>query len=77
MVQTDSSATGTGAVLEQENHVVAYGGCALTKSEYQYSVIQKECLAAVHALKQFHHYLLGRRFQVVTDHAPLQWLASQ
>ena len=77
VVQTDASATGIGAVLEQDDHVVAYASCALTKSECHYSVIQKECLAAVYALKQFRHYLLGRRFQLVTDHAPLQWLCSQ
>ena len=28
-------------------------------------------------MKQFCHYLLGRRFQLVTDQAPLQWLPRQ
>ena len=42
-----------------------------------YSVIQKECLAIVYATKQFRHYLLGRQFQLCTDHAPLQWLSAQ
>ena len=40
-------------------------------------LIQKECLAAVYATKQFRHYLLWRHFQLVTDHSPLQWLSSQ
>ena len=50
---------------------------ALTKAEQQYSVIQKECLAAVFAMKQYRHYLLGRHFQLLTDHSPLQWLSAQ
>jgi len=77
VLQTDASAVGLGAVLEQEGHVVAYASRSLTAPERQYSVIQKECLAVVYALKQFRHYLLGRHFQILTDHAPLQWLSAQ
>ena len=67
---TDASATGIGAVLEQGEHIVAYTSRMLSNSERNYSVIQRECLAIVHALKQFRHYLLGYKFQLVTDHAP-------
>ena len=62
VLQSDVSATGIGAVLEQDCHVVAFASRVLTNSEWQYSVIQKECLAAVYATKQFRHYLLGRHF---------------
>ena len=77
VLQTDASDVGIGAVLEQGGHVVAYASRSLSKSERNYSVIQKECLAAVYGMKQFRHYLLGRRFKLLTDHAPLQWLSAQ
>lgn len=76
-LQTDASAVGLGAVLEQEGQVIAYTSRILTEPDRHYSVIQKECLAVVYALKQFRHYLLGRSFLLITDHAPLQWLSAQ
>ena len=79
MLQTDANAVGLGAVLEQNGHPIVYASISLTSSERNYSVIQCECLAIVFALilKQFRHYLLGRPFQLCTDHAPLQWLSAQ
>ena len=71
------TAVGLGAVLEQDGHTIAYASQSLTSAEHHYSVIQRERLAVVYALKQFRHYLLGRRFQLLTDHAPLQWLSAQ
>jgi transposase InsO family protein len=77
VLHTDASGQGIGAVLEQEGHVIGYASRSLSQSEQNYSVIQKECLAIVYATKQFRHYLLGRTFQLFTDHAPLQWLSAQ
>ncbi|KAL5457235.1 hypothetical protein EMCRGX_G034481 [Ephydatia muelleri] len=76
-LQTDASAVGLGAVLEQDGHVVAYASRSLTHAERQYSVIERECLAVLYAVKQFRHYLLGRAFVLHTDHQPLQWLSAQ
>ena len=76
-LQTDASAVGLGAMLEQNGHPVVYASRLLTSLEKQYSVIQRECLAIVFALKQFRHYLLGGHFKILTDHAPLQWLSTQ
>ena len=68
---------GIGAILEQGGYVVAYASRTLSSSEKNYNVIQRECLAIIFALKQFRHYLLGRKFSLLTNHAPLQWLSSQ
>ena len=57
VLQTDASAIGLGAVLEQQGHPIAYASQSLTSSEHNYSVIQHECLAIVYALKQFRYYL--------------------
>ena len=77
VLQTDASNEGLGAVLEQDQRVIGYASRTLTKAEANYSVIQRECFAIVWAMKQFRHYLLGRTFQLMTDHAPLQWLGEQ
>ena len=77
VLQTDASSVGVGDTMEQGDRVIAYASRALNQAEKQYSVIQQKCLAIVFALKQFRHYLLGRSFELLTDHAPLQWLLSQ
>lgn len=51
----DASAIGLGIVLEQNHHVIAYASRTLTTAERNDSVIQRECLAFVYALKQFCH----------------------
>jgi hypothetical protein len=78
ILDTDASQYAIGAVLSQlqegVERPVAYASRKLSKAEVNYCVTRTELLAIVYFLKYFHHYLLGRRFQVRTDHAALQWL---
>ena len=78
ILQTDASDLGLGAVLSQlqsgEEHPVAFASRQLTPAEKKYSVVEKECLAIVWALKHFRMYLFGVQFTIETDHQPLRWL---
>ena len=46
----------------------------LSKTQQQYSVIEKEAYAVVYALQKLHHFLHNSKFTIYTDHAPLQYL---
>ena len=75
IVSTDASSIALGACLMQEHdgilHPIQYLSRNLTKTECNYSTIERECLAIVWALQKLQKYLLGRTFTLLTDHKPL------
>ena len=61
---------------DNQEHVIAYGGKALTKEEKNYTTSEKELLAVLKGVEAYRPYLVGRNFTVYTDHRALVWLKS-
>ena len=80
ILQADASDSGVGASLLQEfddgKFPVAYASKKLLPREMAYSVIEKECLALVWAIKRYMKYLFGSEFILETDHQPLTYIAK-
>ncbi|CAH2088405.1 unnamed protein product [Euphydryas editha] len=77
-VIADASPVGLGAVLIQKDNrgprIIAYGNRTLTALERKYSQTEKEALALVWAVEHFNIFLFGKKFDLITDHKPLEFL---
>ena len=78
VVCTDVCGQGLGGVLMQDNHVIyCYDSRKLKEHEKNYATHDLELAAIVHALKMWRHYLMGRRFELRTNHCGLKYLFDQ
>ena len=74
-VIADASPIGLGAVLLQIQEgvprVIYYANRSLSDVERRYSQTEREGLALVWACERFRSYLIGTKFELLTDHKPL------
>jgi len=74
---TDASIEGMGAILKQvqqngEEKPVAYFSRKLNETQKKKKAIYLECLAIKEAVKYWEYWLIGRKFEVYSDHKPLE-----
>ena len=83
VLTTDASGYAIGATLSQDHghglQPIAFMSKKMIDAETRYPTHEQELLAIVCALKQWRHYLLGSKFEIVaeTDHKPLTYLQTQ
>eukprot|EP00253_Pinus_taeda_P031631 PITA_31631 len=77
VVCTDASKEGVGGVLMQEWKAIAYESIKLKEHEQKYSAYDLELTVVVHALKMWRHYLIGKKFLLMTDHHSLTSYLNQ
>jgi hypothetical protein len=76
-IYCDASSQGLGCVLMQDGHVVAYASQHLRKHAAHYPTHDLELAVVVHALKIWRHYLMGKRYELYTDHKSLKYIFTQ
>jgi hypothetical protein len=77
IVCTDACKEGPGAVLSQNGFVVCYESRKLKEHERNHATHYLELAAIVHALNMWRHYLMGKRFELRTNHNGMKYLFGQ
>jgi hypothetical protein len=77
LVCTNACKEGLEGVLMQGGSVICYESQKLNEHEVNYVTHDLKLAAIVHAIKMWRHYLLGRKFVLMTDHCGLRYMFNQ
>jgi hypothetical protein len=77
IVCVDASREGLGGVLTQEGHMICYESRKLKEHERNYVTHDLELAAVIHDLKMWRHYIMGRKFLLLTDNSGVKYLFIQ
>jgi hypothetical protein len=77
IVCIDACKEGLGGVLIQNGFFICYESRRLKEHERHYATHDLELATAVHALRKWRHYLMGKNFELRTDHNGLKYLFDQ
>ncbi|KAI5168284.1 hypothetical protein NEIRO03_2560 [Nematocida sp. AWRm78] len=71
-LETDASGTGMGATLKQGEEVIGYYSTRLSATQQRYTITERELLAVMWAMNRCKQYLMGKHFEVITDHKAIE-----
>ena len=67
IIETDASEIALGAVLSQNGHPIAFFSKKLSNRAKTKSIYERELMAVVLSVQKWRHYLLGRKFTIISD----------
>jgi hypothetical protein len=77
MVCIDACKEGLRGFLMKNGHVIGYEYINIKEHERNYATHELELASIVHTLRMWRHYLMGRRFELRTDHIGLKYVFEQ
>ena len=66
-LESDASHVALFVILQQNGRPVAFWSRTLNLNEKRYASVEKEAAAIVEAVRRWSHYLLPRKFTIITD----------
>ena len=76
-IETDESDSCLGATLSQDGRPVAFFSRSLSPTEKKHSPVEKEAYAIVESVRKWRHFLLARRFKIITDQRSVHFMFTQ
>ena len=76
-VETDASDVALAGTLSQNKRPIAFYSRTFNKSEKSQSSVEKEALAIVECVRHWRHFLVPKKFKVITDQKPVSFMFSR
>jgi len=77
VVCIDACKEGLGVILTKNGHVIGYESINIKEHERNYATHDLELTSIVYELKMWRHYLMGKIFELRTEHSGLKYLLQQ